>query len=95
MALSLWLGRPATSIAAAESQFFDAKGVKIHFLIEGTGEPIVLIHGLDSSARINWQMPGTIDALARDHRVIALDLPGVWRIQETGRSGGLWPAMGR
>ena len=76
MALSLWLGRPATSIAAAESQFFDAKGVKIHFLIEGTGEPVVLIHGLDSSARINWQMPGTIDALAKDHQVIAIDLPG-------------------
>jgi predicted alpha/beta hydrolase family esterase len=50
--------------------------VKIHFLIEGTGEPVVLIHGLDSSARINWQMPGTIDALARDHQVIAIDLPG-------------------
>ena len=76
MASSLWLGRSSTSIAAAESQFFDAKGVKIHFLIEGTGEPVVLIHGLDSSARINWQMPGTIDALAKDHQVIALDLPG-------------------
>ena len=75
-ALSLWLGRPASSIAAAESQFFDAKGVKIHFLIEGTGEPVVLIHGLDSSARVNWQMPGTIDALAKDHQVIAIDLPG-------------------
>jgi pimeloyl-ACP methyl ester carboxylesterase len=72
----LWLGRPANSIAAAESQFFDAKGVKIHFLIEGTGEPVVLIHGLDSSARVNWQMPGTIDALAKDHQVIAIDLPG-------------------
>lgn len=76
MALSLWLGRPSSSIAAAESQFFDAKGVKIHFLIDGTGEPVVLIHGLDSSARVNWQMPGTIDALARDHQVIAIDLPG-------------------
>ena len=75
-ALSLWLGRPANSIAAAESQFFDAKGVKIHFFIEGTGEPVVLIHGLDSSARVNWQMPGTIDALAKDHQVIAIDLPG-------------------
>ena len=74
--MSLWLARPSTSIAAAESQFFDAKGVKIHFLIEGTGEPVVLIHGLDSSARINWQMPGTIDALAKDHQVIAIDLPG-------------------
>jgi hypothetical protein len=64
------------SSAALESDFFDAKGVKIHYLIEGTGEPVVLIHGLDSSAAINWEMPGTIDALAKDHLVIALDLPG-------------------
>jgi pimeloyl-ACP methyl ester carboxylesterase len=63
-------------MAAAESQFFDAKGVKVHYLIEGSGEPVVLIHGLDSSARMNWQMPGTIDALAKDHQVIAIDLPG-------------------
>ncbi len=67
---------PSRATAAPESQFFDAKGVKIHYLIEGTGEPVVLIHGLDSSARINWQAPGTIDALAKDHEVIALDLPG-------------------
>ena len=64
------------SSAALESDFFDARGVKIHYLIEGTGEPVVLIHGLDSSAAINWEMPGTIDALAKDHLVIALDLPG-------------------
>jgi pimeloyl-ACP methyl ester carboxylesterase len=66
----------SSSLAAPESQFFDAKGVRIHYLIEGTGEPVVLIHGLDSSARINWEVPGTIDALAKDHQVVALDLPG-------------------
>jgi pimeloyl-ACP methyl ester carboxylesterase len=67
---------PSSSIAAPQSQFFDAKGVRIHYLVEGTGEPVVLIHGLDSSARVNWEMPGTIDALAKDHQVIAIDLPG-------------------
>lgn len=64
------------SMAAAESQFFDAKGVKIHYLVEGSGEPVVLIHGLDSSAHLNWELPGVMDALAVDHQVIALDLPG-------------------
>jgi pimeloyl-ACP methyl ester carboxylesterase len=73
----LWVfAYPSSSIASPVSQTFDANGVKLHYLIEGTGEPVVLIHGLDSSARINWQMPGTIDAIARDHQVIALDLPG-------------------
>ena len=68
--------RQSSSIAAPESQFLDAKGVKIHCLVEGTGEPVVLIHGLDSSAKLNWQIPGTIDVLAKDHQVVALDLPG-------------------
>ncbi len=74
--LSCLLGQTSISIAAPESQFFDVNGVKIHYLIAGTGEAVILIHGLDSSARINWEMPGTIDALAKDHQVIALDLPG-------------------
>ena len=58
------------------SRFFDANGVKIHYLIAGEGEPVVLIHGLHSSAEINWQLPGVIRALAVDHQVIAIDLPG-------------------
>lgn len=33
----------SSSIAAPESQFFDAKGVKIHYLVEGAGEPVILI----------------------------------------------------
>jgi len=62
--------------AAPLSQFFDAKGVKLHYLIEGQGRPVVLIHGLNASAQTNWGMPGIIAALAKDHQVIALDLPG-------------------
>lgn len=58
------------------SATFDAKGVKIHYLLQGKGEPVVLIHGLHSSAEMNWRMPGVMAALARDHMVIALDLPG-------------------
>ncbi len=59
-----------------KSEFFDAKGVKIHYLIAGKGEPVVLIHGLHSSAEINWRMTGVIRDLAADHQVIAIDLPG-------------------
>ena len=62
--------------APPASLSFDANGVKIHYLLHGTGEPVVLIHGLYSSAAINWQWPGTLAALARNHLVIALDLPG-------------------
>src|SRR5215470_12363889 len=55
---------------------FDAKGVKLNYIIEGEGEPVVLIHGLSASARINWQMPGIISMLSKKYQVIALDMPG-------------------
>jgi pimeloyl-ACP methyl ester carboxylesterase len=58
------------------SRTFDAKGVTIHYLIEGKGEPVVLLHGLHANALVNWKLPGIIDDLAQDHLVIALDFPG-------------------
>jgi pimeloyl-ACP methyl ester carboxylesterase len=64
------------TVTEAASDTFDAKGVMIHYVIEGKGEPVVLIHGLLSSASINWKLPGVIAELAKDHKVIALDLPG-------------------
>ncbi len=72
----LW---PALRLHAADrpvGETFDAKGVKIRYLVEGQGEPVVLIHGLHASADINWRLPGVMSTLARDHQVIALDLPG-------------------
>ena len=42
---------PAAAADDRKLHSFDAKGVKIHFLVEGKGEPVVLIHGLHSSAR--------------------------------------------
>jgi len=55
---------------------FDAKGVKIRYSTLGSGEPVVLIHGLHASGEINWVLPGISAALAKNHQVIALDLPG-------------------
>jgi len=66
----------ANSSAAPLSQTFAANSVRIHYLIEGAGDPVVLIHGLYSNATVNWQQPGMITALAKNHQVIALDLPG-------------------
>ena len=83
--LCLWAAacRAAADRAAAggptappQSRFFPAKGVRLHYLVQGAGEPVVLIHGLYASAELNWQRPGTLALLARDHQVIALDLPG-------------------
>lgn len=47
-----------------------ADGVKLHYLDEGTGSPVVLLGGFLMGARA-WRVQ--IDALAPHHRVIALD----------------------
>ncbi len=52
--------------------------VTIHYREAGCGPPLLLVHGLMTSS-YSWRY--VIDVLARDFRVIALDLPGA------GRSG--------
>jgi pimeloyl-ACP methyl ester carboxylesterase len=44
--------------------------------VEGSGPPVVLIHGLFASAQMNWGVPGIIRALAQDYQVIAMDVRG-------------------
>jgi len=58
------------------SRSLTVKGVALHYVIQGEGEPVVLIHGLYSSADINWRFTGVMAELAKDHQVIALDMPG-------------------
>jgi pimeloyl-ACP methyl ester carboxylesterase len=55
---------------------FESKGTKIVYFVQGTGEPVVLIHGWLSSAGINWALPGISNLLANDYQVIALDVRG-------------------
>jgi hypothetical protein len=43
---------------------FASDGVKIRYVVEGKGEPVVLVHGLYSSAKMNWVMPGTVAELS-------------------------------
>ena len=69
---------PPQSTAGYDSgpKVFIFNGVPIQYSIEGKGEPVVLIHGLFASARINWRISGIIKALAKDYQVIAMDVRG-------------------
>jgi pimeloyl-ACP methyl ester carboxylesterase len=62
--------------ARAEDLFFDSAGVRIHYIVEGKGEPVVLIHGFGANIDVNWGKPGIIRALAASYRVIAMDNRG-------------------
>ncbi|HZP78652.1 MAG TPA: alpha/beta hydrolase [Pseudolabrys sp.] len=51
--------------------------VKIAYLDEGDGDPIVLVHGFASTKEVNWVNPGWVSTLTQaGRRVIALDNRG-------------------
>jgi 2-hydroxy-6-oxonona-2,4-dienedioate hydrolase len=54
-------------------QYVEIDGLNVHYLVQGQGDPIVLIHGLGGWI-YSWR--GNIEALALSHQVYALDLPG-------------------
>jgi len=60
----------------ADEHFFDSNGVKIRYIVEGKGEPVLLIHGFTANAATNWRLPGVLEALSKDYQVIALDNRG-------------------
>jgi pimeloyl-ACP methyl ester carboxylesterase len=64
------------SAVTPKSQFAEANGVRLHYLIAGEGDPVVLLHGFAESSHM-W-LP-LIAKLAGHHTVIAPDLRGFGR----------------
>jgi len=60
----------------ADDRYFDSDGVKIHYVVEGDGEPVLLIHGFAANIQAQWGLPGVIKDLAKDYQVIAIDNRG-------------------
>ncbi len=74
MAASIIFASPGTAIAQTpQSRFAEVNGVKLHYLIAGTGDPVVLLHGYAETGHM-WRplFPG----LVANHTVIAPDLRG-------------------
>jgi pimeloyl-ACP methyl ester carboxylesterase len=61
---------------AADDLYFDSDGVKIHYLIEGEGEPVILVHGFTSSLQQEWRRSKVMPTLSEKFQVIALDNRG-------------------
>jgi len=56
---------------------FKHGSVEIAYLDQGSGDPIVLVHGFGSTKEVNWLNPGWVDTLTKaGRRVIALDNRG-------------------
>jgi pimeloyl-ACP methyl ester carboxylesterase len=66
----------AQPAAAPPDQFFDSAGVRIRYVEQGTGAPIVLMHGYTGTADRHFLANGVFANLAKDYRVIAIDLRG-------------------
>jgi pimeloyl-ACP methyl ester carboxylesterase len=71
-------------------RFVEVDGLRLHYLEQGRGRPIVLIHGASSNLR---DFAASIMApLAENHRVIAFDRPGYGYSE---RPSGSWPDPAR
>src|SRR5439155_4912275 len=56
-------------------KFIAIDGVKLHYLDEGQGPIVVLLHG-NGTTLVDWMASGVVKHLAQHHRVIAFDRPG-------------------
>jgi pimeloyl-ACP methyl ester carboxylesterase len=58
-------------------QFAEVDGVRLHYLVKGTGRPVVLLHGNPGFVQDFALGPSNVfDLLATQYRVIAVDRPG-------------------
>ncbi len=58
-------------------QKFNSAGVDIAYSDEGTGKPVLLVHGFASNGRVNWQATGwTNTLLGAGYRVVTIDNRG-------------------
>ncbi|MEN3748532.1 alpha/beta hydrolase [Sphingomonas sp. HF-S3] len=75
-ALALWAGHVARGVeklVPADGRILDLGGARIHYTDQGSGPPIVMIHGLLGQVR---NFADLAARMAVDHRVIVIDRPG-------------------
>ena len=62
--------------AAPSSEYVEVDGLRLHYLEQGSGEPVLMLHGWPTSSYL-WR--GILPAVGEGNRAIALDLPGFGR----------------
>ena len=66
----------AQTAVAPPDQFIDSIGIRLRYVEQGQGPAIVLMHGYTGTADRHFIANGVFANLAKDHRVIAIDLRG-------------------
>lgn len=92
LALLLWTLIGQWLIARAHppvGQFITVDGVRLHYVVAGSGSPILLVHG--SSSNLQEFTASILPALARRHCVIAFDRPGFGHSERPRTSAWLNP----
>ncbi|MGF1650326.1 MAG: alpha/beta fold hydrolase BchO [Hyphomicrobiaceae bacterium] len=87
-----WMLHGADWPNRSASRFVTFDGVRWHIQDAGTGPLVLLLHGTGAATH-SWD--GLFQNLARDHRVIALDLPGHGFTDHPGMAGLSMRAMAR
>ncbi|UXY14153.1 alpha/beta hydrolase [Chitiniphilus purpureus] len=81
-----WFNRKARQAEAAHPPtggFVTVDGVRLHYIEQGSGEPVVLLHGNGALAN-DFAGSGLVADLARSYRVIAFDRPGFGYSENAG-----------
>jgi pimeloyl-ACP methyl ester carboxylesterase len=74
--------KPGGAGATAAGRYVDVNGIKLYYEIHGTGRPLILLHG--GLGALEMFGPN-LTALAKGHRVIAVDLQGHGRTADIDR----------
>jgi pimeloyl-ACP methyl ester carboxylesterase len=74
-------------------RYFDSAGVRIRYVEQGEGEPVVLVHSYTSDLENGWVKTGVMGELARKFRVIALDIRGHGKSDKPHAQEAYGPAM--
>jgi len=71
-------------------RFVTAAGVRLHYVEQGSGRPVVFLHG-NGSMLEDLLISGVVDLAARHHWAIAFDRPGFGHSERPG--GRTWTAQ--
>ena len=81
-------------VMAADDQYFNSNGVKIRYTDQGTGDPVILVHGFEVTIEHEWVETGVLQKLVPDYRVIAIDERGLGKSDKPHDSSAYGAEMG-